>query len=106
MELHHLSNPFPLNRSGYFLRRTYLGDIGVEPDPAPMDFNAWFEAYLEGGWYTFDARHNEPRIGRILISRGRDASDVAMITSFGPHCLKKFEVFTQELSSGHLTLAA
>jgi transglutaminase-like putative cysteine protease len=84
----------------------YLGDIGVEPDPAPMDFNAWFEAYLEGGWYTFDARHNEPRIGRILISRGRDASDVAMITSFGPHRLKKFEVFTQELRSGHLTLAA
>jgi transglutaminase-like putative cysteine protease len=61
----------------------YLGDIGVAPDPSPMDFNAWFEAYLDGQWYTFDARHNEPRIGRILISRGRDAADVAMISFRG-----------------------
>ena len=51
----------------------YLGDIGVPPDPAPMDFSAWFEAYLDGRWYTFDARHNVPRIGRVLIARGRDA---------------------------------
>lgn len=76
----------------------YLGDIGVPPDPAPMDFNAWFEAYLGGRWYTFDARHNQPRIGRILISRGRDAADVAMITSYGPHRLSKFKVITEELS--------
>jgi len=84
----------------------YLGDIGVPPDPAPMDFNAWFEAYLEDGWYTFDARHNQPRIGRVLISRGRDAADVAMITSFGPHRLGKFKVFTEELPGDRLTLAA
>jgi transglutaminase-like putative cysteine protease len=75
----------------------YLGDIGVPPDTAPMDFNAWFEVYLEGGWHTFDARHNMPRIGRILISRGRDAADTAMITTFGPHCLTHFEVFTDEI---------
>jgi transglutaminase-like putative cysteine protease len=84
----------------------YLGDIGVPPDPAPMDFNAWFEAYLGGRWYTFDARHNQPRIGRILISRGRDAADVAMITSFGPHRLQEFKVFTDELSPSDMTLAA
>jgi transglutaminase-like putative cysteine protease len=82
----------------------YLGDIGVPPDPAPMDFNAWFEAYLGGRWYTFDARHNQPRIGRILISRGRDAADVAMITSFGPHRLGRFNVITEEV--GEITLAA
>jgi transglutaminase-like putative cysteine protease len=75
----------------------YLGDIGVPPDPAPMDFNAWFEARLEGGWYTFDARHNRPRIGRLLIARGRDAGDVAMITSFGQHTLDRFEVITEEV---------
>ncbi len=61
----------------------YLGDIGVPFDPAPMDFNAWFEAYVGDQWYTFDARHNIPRIGRLLICRGRDAADTAMITSFG-----------------------
>jgi transglutaminase-like putative cysteine protease len=75
----------------------YLGDIGVPPDPAPMDFNAWFEAYLGGRWYTFDARHNQPRIGRILIARGRDATDVAMITSFGSHGLSRFVVTTEEV---------
>jgi transglutaminase-like putative cysteine protease len=56
----------------------YLGDIGVPPDPAPMDFSAWFEVFLEGRWFTFDARHNHPRIGRIVIARGRDAADVAI----------------------------
>jgi transglutaminase-like putative cysteine protease len=75
----------------------YLGDIGVPPDPAPMDFNAWLEVRLEGGWHTFDARHNRPRIGRLLIARGRDAADVAMITSFGPHTLERFEVTTEEV---------
>jgi transglutaminase-like putative cysteine protease len=83
----------------------YLGDIGVPPDPSPMDFNAWFEAYLDGQWYTFDARHNEPRIGRVLISRGRDAADVAMITTFGPHRLLKFKVITEEVRSA-VSLAA
>src|SRR5580704_8301914 len=61
----------------------YVGDIGVPLDPSPMDFNAWFEAYLGGRWFTFDPRHNRPRIGRILIARGRDAADIPMITTFG-----------------------
>ncbi|MEN5083268.1 transglutaminase family protein [Bosea sp. TWI1241] len=75
----------------------YLGDIGVPADPAPMDFNAWFEAWLDGRWYTFDARHNQPRIGRILIARGRDATDIPMLNSFGPHVLQRFEVITEEV---------
>lgn len=74
----------------------YLGDIGVPQLPDPMDFSAWFEVWLDGGWYTFDARHNEPRIGRIVIARGRDASDVAISTSFGPHILRNFSVTTYE----------
>ena len=76
----------------------YLGDIGVPPDPAPMDFSAWFEAYIGDRWYTFDARHNTPRIGRILIARGRDATDVAITTSFGPHQLVTFKVVTDEVA--------
>ena len=76
----------------------YLGDIGVPPDPAPMDFNAWMEAYIGDRWYTFDPRHNARRIGRILIARGRDAADVPMITSFGPHQLTKFKVITEEVA--------
>jgi transglutaminase-like putative cysteine protease len=75
----------------------YLGDIGVPPDPAPMDFNAWFEVYLGGRWFTFDARHNQPRIGRILIARGRDAADIPMIASFGSHWLTRFAVVTEEI---------
>lgn len=75
----------------------YLGDIGVPRDPAPMDFNAWFEVFLGGRWYTFDARHNMPRIGRVVIARGRDATDVAMVSSFGPHVLQRFEVITEEV---------
>ena len=77
----------------------YLGDIGVPQDPAPMDFNAWFEAYLDGGWYTFDARHNIPRIGRVVIARGRDATDVPLLHSFGPHTLSLFKVWTYEQDS-------
>lgn len=75
----------------------YLGDIGVPKDPAPMDFSAWFEAYIGGTWYTYDARHNIPRIGRIVLGYGRDATDVAMLTTFGPHALRRFEVITDEL---------
>jgi transglutaminase-like putative cysteine protease len=75
----------------------YLGDIGVLPVPDPMDFSAWFEVYLDGGWYTFDARHNTPRIGRIVLARGRDAADVAISTSFGPSQLAEFTVVTDEL---------
>ena len=74
----------------------YLGDIGVPPDPAPMDFSAWFEVFLNGRWYTFDARHNAPRIGRIVMARGRDAADVAISTAFGQPVLKRFEVTTYE----------
>jgi transglutaminase-like putative cysteine protease len=75
----------------------YLGDIGVPPDPNPMDFSAWFEAFLDGRWYTFDARNNTPRIGRILMARGRDATDVAITTSFGPNTLAGFKVVTDEV---------
>jgi transglutaminase-like putative cysteine protease len=75
----------------------YLGDIGVPRDPAPMDFSAWFEAYLGGRWYTFDARHNHPRIGRIVIARGRDAADVAISTGFGFTELVRFSVVTEEV---------
>ena len=75
----------------------YLGDIGVPRDPAPMDFSAWFEAYLGGRWYTFDARHNHPRIGRIVIARGRDAADVAISTGFGFTQLVRFSVITEKV---------
>jgi len=78
----------------------YLGDIGVPYSPAPMDFSAWFEAYLGGRWYTFDARHNKPRIGRIVIARGRDASDVAISNSFGMTTLAGFKVQTDPVDSG------
>lgn len=77
----------------------FLGDIGVPPNPAPMDYNAWFEAYLGGRWYTFDARHNVPRVGRILVARGRDAADIPMIHTFGPHVLQRFEVITEEVAA-------
>ena len=75
----------------------YLGDIGVPRDPAPMYFSAWFEAYLGGRWYTFDARHNHPRIGRIVIARGRDAADVAISTGFGFTQLVRFSVITEKV---------
>lgn len=74
----------------------YMGDIGVTPDPAPMDFNAWCEVFLDGRWRTFDARHNVPRIGRVVISRGMDAADCAMIHTFGPHTLERFQVISEE----------
>jgi transglutaminase-like putative cysteine protease len=75
----------------------YLGDIGIPPLDAPMDFSAWFEAYLDGAWRTFDARHNTPRIGRILMAQGRDATDTAITTSFGTATLVGFKVLTDEL---------
>ena len=75
----------------------YLGDIGVPPAPHPMDFSAWFEVYLGGRWHTFDARHNVPRIGRVVMARGRDAVDVALTTSFGPTMLRNFVVWTDEV---------
>jgi hypothetical protein len=73
----------------------YLGDIGVPVDPNPMDFSAWFEVFLDGRWYTMDARHNHPRIGRIVMGRGRDAADVAISTSFGVAKLARFEIVTE-----------
>ena len=76
----------------------YLGDIGVPPVPDPMDFSAWFEAFLGGQWYAFDARHNVPRIGRILMARGRDAADTALTTTFGYNQLASFKVWTDEMS--------
>ncbi len=75
----------------------YLGDIGVPAAPYPMDFSAWFEAYLEDRWWTFDARHNQARIGRVLMALGRDAADVAITTSFGEIRLKNFAVITDEV---------
>jgi len=77
----------------------YLGDIGVPPVDAPMDFSAWFQVWLGGEWRTVDARHNRPRIGRILMARGRDATDVAIVTSFGPCTLAGFKVITEEVKS-------
>jgi transglutaminase-like putative cysteine protease len=77
----------------------YLGDIGIPPSADPMDFSAWFEVFLGGRWYTFDARNNVPRIGRVLIARGRDASDVAISSTYGPNTLASFKVWTDETSS-------
>ena len=84
----------------------YLGDIGVPKDPAPMDFSAWFEVFLGGRWYTFDARHNRPRIGRIVIARGRDAADVAISTAFGSARLVRFGVVTEEVIDQYQLQAA
>ena len=74
----------------------YLGDIGSAPEPDPMDFAGWFEAWLDDRWYTFDARNNTPRIGRVLIAHGRDACDVALASTFGPNTLQRFKVWTDE----------
>jgi transglutaminase-like putative cysteine protease len=75
----------------------YLGDIGMPPPYGVMDFAAWFEVFLGGSWHTFDARNNQPRIGRILIARGRDAADVAISTAFGANTLASFRVWTDEV---------
>jgi len=75
----------------------YLGDIGIDPIPGPMDFSAWFEVFLSGRWYTFDARHNKRRVGRVLQAWGRDATDVAIVTTFGPASLLKFDVIAEEV---------
>jgi len=80
----------------------YLGDIGVPPEAEPMDFSAWFEVWLGGRWYAFDARHNVPRIGRIVMARGRDAADVALSTTFGTNTIKRFNVVTDEIAEAAL----
>ena len=77
----------------------YLGDMGTPPPYGPGDFAAWFEAFLGGRWYAFDPRNHVPRIGRILMARGRDATDVAMVTSFGPCTLASFKVITDEVAT-------
>jgi transglutaminase-like putative cysteine protease len=75
----------------------YLTDIGLAPPFAPMDFAGWFEAYLDGGWHTFDPRNNAARVGRVLIARGRDAADVALNTTFGPNKLESFRVWAHDV---------
>ena len=75
----------------------YLGDIDADPDPTPMDFSAFYEVYLDGRWWPMDARHGKARVGRVLMARGRDAADVALVTSFGRHRLTKFTVITDEI---------
>jgi transglutaminase-like putative cysteine protease len=80
----------------------HMGDIGV-PVVDPMDFSAWIEVFLEGSWWTFDPRNNIPRIGRIVVARGRDAADIPLINSFGPHILKSFRVWTYEVTEQQAT---
>ena len=75
----------------------YLGDIGIPPVDAPMDFAGWFEAFIGGRWYTFDPRNNTPRIGRVLIGQGRDAADVPITHTFGPNTLLSFKVWTDQI---------
>ena len=75
----------------------YLPDINVPFDPAPMDFHAWFEVYIDGAWRTFDARHNRPRTGRVLIACGRDAVDVAFATIYGSSALTYFKVWADQV---------
>lgn len=77
----------------------YLGDIGMPPPYGVMDFAGWFEAYLDGQWYTFDARNNMPRIGRVLLAQGRDSADVAISNTFGPNVLRGFTVWTDEVAA-------
>jgi len=77
----------------------YLGDIEAPPSGAG-DFSAWFEVFLEGRWFTFDARHNRPRVGRVLMVHGRDAADAAVITAFGSYDLTSFRVWTDEIPAG------
>jgi transglutaminase-like putative cysteine protease len=84
----------------------YLGDIGIPPVPAPMDFSAWFEVFLGDRWYTFDARHNRRRIGRIVMARGRDAGDVPITMCFGPNTLLRFDVVTDEVAEPAARAAA
>jgi transglutaminase-like putative cysteine protease len=76
----------------------YLGDIRIPAIPGPMDFAGWFEAWLGDRWYTFDARNNTPRIGRVLMARGRDACDVALVSTFGPNTLQRFAVWAEEVT--------
>ena len=82
----------------------YIPEIDCPPLVEPMDFAAWFEAYIGGRWHTFDARNNIPRTGRVVVGRGRDAVDVALITSFGPLTLTGFEVRADDVRPHRLSL--
>jgi transglutaminase-like putative cysteine protease len=82
----------------------YLGDTRVPAVPAPMDFSAWFDVYLQGTWYTMDARHNVPRVGRVLMARGRDAADVALLTSVGTSRLERSNVWCDEVGPEALSV--
>jgi transglutaminase-like putative cysteine protease len=84
----------------------YLGDIGVPPPYGVPDLAAWIEVYIGGGWYIFDPRNNVPRIGRVLIARGRDAADVAIVTTFGPNTLESFNIWTDEIPDGEILRTA
>ena len=84
----------------------YLGDIGIPPVDVAMDFHAWFEVYLGGAWHSFDARHRGPRIGRILMACGRDATDTALTTAFGAARLTGFKVHTDEVAVWPLTVTS
>ncbi len=75
----------------------YLADVGVDLPDLPMDFCSWFEAWLDGRWWTFDPRNNEPRVGRVVVARGRDALDAAMVTTWGAAVLKTMSVWADEL---------
>jgi transglutaminase-like putative cysteine protease len=78
----------------------YLSDLGTPPPYGVGDFAAWFEAWIGGRWHTFDPRNNVPRVGRVLMARGRDACDVAIATTFGPNILERFTVWTDENPAG------
>ena len=84
----------------------YLGDIGIAPSADPMDFSAWFEAYLGGRWYAFDPRNHIPRIGRVLMAYGHDAADVALLTSFGPSRLERFTVWSDPVGEDALSASS
>jgi transglutaminase-like putative cysteine protease len=84
----------------------YLGDIGAPPPYGVMDVAAWIEVYIGGGWYIFDPRNNVPRIGRVLIARGRDAADVAIVTTFGPNMLESFHIWTDEITESGAVIPA
>jgi transglutaminase-like putative cysteine protease len=84
----------------------YLSDVGTPPPFAVGDFAAWFEAWIGGRWHIFDPRNNVPRIGRVLMARGRDACDVAIATTFGPNTLESFRVWTDEIPDGQVLRTA
>jgi transglutaminase-like putative cysteine protease len=77
----------------------YIPDIDIPVSPAPMDFCAWFEAYLDGRWWTFDPRNNEVRKGRVIIARGRDAADVPMVTTYGNAFFKGMTVWADQIKT-------